>query len=66
MFFLKFLMCMTCSVLSFKLAASFSTFSIFILSEKIVNHDEVHVIFQVIDHHLRENILHHFLHYSFL
>ena len=31
----------------------------------MVNHDEVHVLFQDIDHQLQENILHHFLHFSF-
>ena len=31
----------------------------------MVNHYEVHVIFQDIEHQLQENILHHFLHYSF-
>ena len=40
----------TYSVLSCKLATSLSTFSIFILSGKIVNHYEVHVIFQDTEH----------------
>ena len=32
----------------------------------MVSHDEVHVIFQDIEHQLLENIFHLFLHYSFL
>ena len=32
----------------------------------MVNHYEVDVIFQDIEHQLQESILHHFLHYSFL
>ena len=31
----------------------------------MVNHYEGHVIFQHVEHQLRENILHHFLHYNF-
>ena len=31
----------------------------------MVNHYEVYVIFQNIEHQLQENILYHFLHYSF-
>ena len=65
----KFLICMTNSVLSFKLATSFSTFSfefcIFILSGKMINHHEISVSFEDTEHQLRENILHYFLHYSF-
>ena len=56
----KFLMCITYSVLWCKSATSFSTISIFILSVKMVNHYEVYVIFQDINHQLLENILHHF------
>ena len=29
----------------------------------MVNHYEVHKVFQYIEHYLRKNILHHFLHY---
>ena len=32
----------------------------------MINHNEVHVIFKNIEHQLRENILHHSLHYNFL
>ena len=32
---------------------------------KMVNHYENHVIFQDIEHQPQEDILHHFLHYSF-
>ena len=46
-----------------RLVISFSTFSIF-FQVKMVNHYEVRVIFQDIEH--QENIIHHFLHYSFL
>ena len=38
-------------------------FSFFLV--KLVNHYEFHAIFQDIEHQLQENILHHFLHYSF-
>ena len=31
----------------------------------MVNHHEVHVIFQDTEHQLQENTFHHFLHYSF-
>ena len=62
----KFLMCIKYSVLSCKLATCFSTFSISILSGKNGKSYLVRVIFQDIEHQLRENILHHFLHYSFL
>ena len=64
MFALKTLMCTTCPFLSCKLPRSFSTFSIFILSGKMVNQFEVHIIFQDIENQLEENILHHFLRYS--
>ena len=59
-------MWVTYSVLCYfpcKLATSFSTFSIFILASKNGKLLKVHVIFQDIEHQLRENILHHFLHY---
>ena len=59
-------MCITYSVLTCKLATSFSTSSISILSVKMVNHNEVYVIFQDIEHQLPGNILNHFLQYSFL
>ena len=56
-------MCITYLVLSCKLATSFSTFSIFILSGEDY---EVHAIFLDIRHQLQENIVHHFLQCSFL
>ena len=57
-------MCITYSVLSYKLATSFSSFTSFQI--KKTNHYEVHVIFENIEHQLEENIFHHFLHYNFL
>ena len=62
---LKFLMCIAYSVLSCKLATSFSTSLIFNRSGKMVNYYEVHVVFQDIEHQLQENILQYFLHHSF-
>ena len=60
-------MCITYSVLSCKLGTIFSTFSIFILSGKIlVNHYGVHVILQDIEQQLQEKFRHHFLHCSYL
>ena len=50
------------SVLSCKLATSVST-SFFQI--KMVNHFEVNVLFQDIEHQLQKNVFHHFLHYSF-
>ena len=50
-------MWITYSVLSCKLPTSFSGFSAFILSCKMVNED--------IEHQLQENIVYNFLHYSF-
>ena len=41
-----------CSVLSCKLTTSFPTFSIFILSAKMVNNCEDHLVFQDIEHQL--------------
>ena len=38
-------------------------FSFFLVKER--SHHEVHVILEDIEHQLQENILHHFLHYSF-
>ena len=61
----KFLMCVSHSALC-RLATSFSTFSISLFQVKLVNLCEVHLIFPDIEHQLQENILHHFLHYSFL
>ena len=60
------LMCIKYSVLFCKLATSFSPFSISFILVKTANHYEVDVMFQVIEHQLQENILHHFLHYSVL
>ena len=65
-FCFKFLICIIYSVLSLKLATSFSASSVFVLSGKMVNYQEIQVIFNNIEHQLWENILHHFLHYSFL
>ena len=59
-------MCITYYVLSCKLATSFLTFSIFILFGKNGNHKEFYVISGDTENPLQENILHHFLHYSFL
>ena len=59
-------MCITYSVLSCKLATSFSNFSIFIFSGKMVNQYEICVIFEDIEHQPQENILYYFLHYNFL
>ena len=42
----------------------FSQFSFFEI--KVVDHYEVNVVFQDIEHQLRENILQHFLCYRFL
>ena len=55
-------MCTTYSVLSCKLATGFSIFSVFMLFQfsffqvKMVNHYEVYIIFQDIEHQLRESI----------
>ena len=54
----------TYSVLTCKVATSFSLFKPLFFQVKMVNHYEVHVIFQDIERQLQENILHHFLHYS--
>ena len=56
----KFLMCLTYSVLSCKLAQAFRVFQ-FSFLVKMVNNYQVHVIFQYIEHHLQENILYSFL-----
>ena len=58
-------MCTTYSVLSCKLAISFRSFQFSFFLVKILNHYEVHAIFQDNEHQLQENIIHHFLHYSF-
>ena len=54
-------MCLAYLVLSCKLATSFSVSQV-----ERINHYEIHVFFQDIEHQLQENDLHHFLHYSFL
>ena len=59
---LKFVMCITCSVLSCKLATNFKLIHFFDFHSFWY---EFYVIFQGIEHQLHENILHHFLHYSF-
>ena len=56
----NFLICITYSVLPCKLAKSFSTFSIFILSCKKVSHSEGYVNFWDIEHQLEKNIFHHY------
>ena len=56
----KFLNCIMYSVLSCKLATSFSTFSISILCRKNGK------LFQDIEYQLQKNILPYFFHYSFL
>ena len=45
---------------------AFPLFQLSFFLVKMVNHYDVHVIFQDIEHWLQENILHHFLHYSFM
>ena len=57
-------MCITYSVLSCKLAQAFRLLQSSFFLVKMVNHYEVHEIFQDIKHQLQENILHHFLHHS--
>ena len=55
------------SVLSSKLATSFSAFSNFhSFWYEWLNHYKNHVIFQDIEHQLQKNILHNFFHYSFV
>ena len=58
-------MCITYSVLSCKLATDFRVFQFSLFLVKMLNHYEVHAIFQDNEHQLQENIIHHFLHYSF-
>ena len=55
----EFILCITYSVTLWKLAFRLFQFSFFLV--KSVNHYE----FQDIAHQLQENIIHHFLHYSF-
>ena len=62
----KFLMCITYSVLSFKLATCFSTSLILLLKAKRVIQCVGYVKFWNIEHQFQENIHHHFHHYSFL
>ena len=59
-------MCITHSVLSCNVATSSSSFSVFILSEKNDRHYERYINFQNNEHQPQENILHHYLHFSFL
>ena len=59
-------MCITYSVLSCKFAQAFRFFQFSSFQLQIINPDEFHVIFQDIEHDLRESFLHHFLHCSFL
>ena len=62
----KFFMCITFSVLSYKIATSFWIFHSSPSQVKMVNPYEVHVIFQDIEHQLQKDILHHFLHHNVL
>ena len=62
----KFLMCITYSVLSCKLATSFSTVLIFILPGKKLNHCQGYVNSQKIKQQIQGNILHQYHHGSFL
>ena len=59
-------MCITCSVLSRKLAASFSVFQCSFFQAKTVNHSEDYVNFQDIEHQFQESILYHFPDCKFL
>ena len=54
----KFLMCMTYSFLSYKLAKSLSNFQFSFFLEKTVNHCEDLVIFRDIQHQIQEHIFH--------
>ena len=58
-------MCITYSVSSCKFAQAFRLFQ-FSLSQLKINPYEFNVIFQDIEHELKESLLHHFLHCSFL
>ena len=58
------LLCVTHSVLLYKLAASFSTFSIYLFCGKMVNLQEDYVNCPDIEHELQKMYLHHFLHYK--
>ena len=67
----KFFICITYSILLCKLATTFSTFLILILSGKKVKffqviHCEVYGSFWDIEHQLQENIFYQFHHCSFL
>ena len=61
-----FLMCITYSFLLCKSATSFSTYTIFIISGKRVNHYTVYAILQDIEHQLQKSIFHDYLNCSFL
>ena len=62
----KFLMCITYSVLSCKLAISFSTFTVSILLGQRVYHYDAHAVLLDIQPQVQENILLYYLHFSFL
>ena len=47
------------------LQQAFQLFQSSLFQVKRINHCEGHVIFKDIEHQLEENILYHFLHYSF-
>ena len=51
--------------LSYQWAKNFSTFSISFFWVKMVNHYEVYEMILDIEHQLQENVLYHYLHYSF-
>ena len=59
-------MCITYSVLSCKLATSFRVFQFSFFEVETAIHYVSHAIFQDTEHQLRENILHHSLHFNFL
>ena len=64
--YFKFLMCITCLILSCKLATRLSTFSVFIFSGKNGKSLWRSCNFSRNEHQLQEKILYHFLHCSFL
>ena len=54
-----------CIINSVLFVSSFQPFQFSFSLVNMVNHYEVHVIFQDIEYQLQENILHRYLHYSF-
>ena len=59
-------MWITYSVYHVNQQQAFQLFQSSFFPVKMVNHCEGHVIFHDTEHELQQNILHHFLHYSFL